>query len=120
MSLHPAELETGSRDWWWIFDPRLSLRARAALWVGGVMVLFTLALSWTTGRIVERHTSQHFALTFESLAFQVGDRLDRQFYERFAALQFTANLPAFRNADATLAERRAALQLAQSSSSDLG
>lgn len=119
MGLPPAETEAEERDWWWIFDPRLSLRARAALWVGGVLVAFTLVLAWAAGRIVERNTSQHFGVTFESLAFQVGDRLDRQFYERMAALQFTANQPAFRNPDASLAEQRAALQIAASASSDL-
>jgi hypothetical protein len=106
-------------DWWWIFDPRLSLRARAALVVGGSLVVLTLLLSWLGGRIVERQTSQHFALTFESLAFQIGDRLDRQFYERMVQLQFTANLAPFRTPEASVAERRAALEIAMRSSLDL-
>ncbi len=99
-----------SPDWWWVFDPRISLRARTALVVGGGTLLLVLGLSWVAGNIFRRHVQEHFGVAFESLAFQVSDRLDRQFYERFATLQLASTLPVLREGKVAIADQRRALE----------
>ena len=77
MPASPARHASAARrDWWWIFDPRCSLRARAALSIGGGLVAITLLLSWLTGVLYRRSLEAHLAGTFETLAFQIGDKLD--------------------------------------------
>ena len=50
---------SAQQPWWWIFDPRCSLRARAALMVGVGMVTLTLLLAWSTGTIFRRALEIH-------------------------------------------------------------
>ncbi|MDO8543504.1 MAG: cache domain-containing protein [Opitutaceae bacterium] len=98
-----------SRDWWWIFDPRESLRARAALVCGGGAVLFTLLIAWIGSSIFRHHLQSQLGSTFETLAVQVSNSIDRRLYERYRELQFIANLTPLRDRQADVAERRRAL-----------
>src|SRR5260221_14015176 len=93
-------------DWWWVFDPRVSLRARAALIAGGSALLFTILATWFAGTIFRRQLEGHLGQTFDILAYQVSDKLDRSLYERRRDLQLAASLPPFRSADVVPAERR--------------
>jgi hypothetical protein len=107
------------REWWWIFDPRESLRARAALTVGAGALIFTILLSWITGTVFRRAMEQQLGAQFETLAFQLSDKLDRVIYERYRTLQIGANLSALRNENVPVAERHDALSALQESSTDI-
>jgi HAMP domain-containing protein len=85
---------------WWAFDPARSLRARAALYVGVGTLALTFLLSWITGALYERSITHHVGRTFETLAFQVSDKLDRSIYERYRTLLLAANLTPIRDAAA--------------------
>ena len=111
-----SDTRSAKRDWWWIFDPRCSLRARAALYIGGGLLAFTFLLSWITATLFRRTLEHHLADTFETLAFQVGDKLDRAVYERYRMLQTAASLAALRDAAAPIADRRRVLDVLQESS----
>ncbi len=111
---HPAD------DWWWIFDPRLSIRARATLWVAGTGVAFTLLASWLTGAVFQRSLEQPAGRHFESRAVQVGDKVDRAISERFRELQLLANLDAIRQASETRSASPAVLNSLLSVSPDFG
>src|ERR1043165_3281201 len=87
-------------EWWWIFDPARSLRAKTALYVGAGSLATTLLLSWSTGLLYQRSIERYFAGTFENLAFQVSDKLDRAVYERYRSLQLASNLTALRDSAA--------------------
>lgn len=120
MERRPAgERVSDGHDWWWIFDPRCSLRARAALLAGGGTLALALLLSWSTGLVFRRTLETQLASTFETLAFQVGDKLDRTIYERYRTLQLGAALAALREADVPAARRREALDALQETSPDL-
>src|SRR3954465_12906280 len=84
-------------DWWWIFDPRQSLRARAVMIFGGLALGFSLLLGWTGETLFRRHLTRQLGPAFETLAFQIGDKLDRALDERLHALQLAANLAALKN-----------------------
>lgn len=101
------------REWWWIFDPRCSLRARASLIFGGGAVLFALALSWFAGGLFRRHLEHQLGSSLETLAFQVSDKLDRTLFERQRELQLTASLAPFRQAGTPAEERRRLLEALQ-------
>ncbi len=110
--------ESVEADWWWIFDPRISLRARAALLVGGSALVFTIAFSWLGGTLLRRSLERQLGAGFESLAFQLSDKLDRVIHQRYHELQLAAGLAPFRNADATAADRRLLLHALQDSARD--
>ena len=97
-------------DWWWVFDPRQSLRARAVLIFGGLALAFTLLLGWTAEALFRRQLSRQLGPAFETLALQIGDKLDRALDDRLRAMQLTAGLTAMRATDTPVAERRAALE----------
>ena len=111
-----SDTRSAKRDWWWIFDPRCSLRARAALYLGGGLLAFTFLLSWVTATLFRRTLEHHLAHTFETLAFQVGDKLDRAVYERYRMLQTAASLATLRDSAASIADRRRVLDVLQESS----
>ena len=111
---HPSD------DWWWIFDPRLSIRARVTLWVTGAGMAFTLLASWMTGAVFQRSLEQQVGRHFESLAVQVGDKVDRAIYERFRELQLLANLDVIRQASETRSAGPAVLNALLSVSPDFG
>ena len=96
-------------DWWWIFDPRQSLRARAVLVFGGLALAFTLLLGWSAEALFRRSLSRQLGPAFETLAFQIGDKLDRALRERLRTLQLAATLAPLRSATTTPAEKRALL-----------
>ena len=110
--------ERTEQDWWWIFDPRLSLRARSALIFGGSAVAFTLLLSSVSGAFVQRAVEAQVGASFETLAFQMSDKLDRVIYQRFHELQLAAGLGPFRSGDAAPADRRFLLEALQDASRD--
>jgi hypothetical protein len=106
------------KDWWWIFDPRFSLRARAALIVGAGALVFTFALSAITGLIYRRALEITLGATFETLAFQMSDKLDRAIYERYRSLQLAADLDPFRQGETRPGDRRRILESVQAASPD--
>jgi hypothetical protein len=103
-------------EWWLIFDPRCSLRARAALWIGVGAAAFVALTVWFATQVHRRAVDVQTRATFETLAFEVGDKIDRVIYERQHQLQFLASLPAFRTAPAGesgAAQRREILEALQ-------
>lgn len=116
MENRPAtDRSTRQQDWWWIFDPRLSLRARAALIFGGSAILFMLLVGVLASSIFRRSLERQLGTTYETLAFQMSDKLDRTIYERYRELQLAAALAPFRRSDATPVERRRLLEALQNS-----
>ena len=105
-------------DWWWIFDPRLSLRARRAVIFGGSAVAFALLFSWVAGTLLQRSLERQLGAGFETLAFQMSDKLDRVLQQRSHELQLAAGLAPFRSADAAPADRRRLLEALQDASRD--
>lgn len=105
-------------DWWQIFDPRHSLRARAVLVFGGGAVVFSLLVPWAAGTLFRRQLEHTLGPSFENLAYQVGDKLDRSLYERERALQFTASLAPLRTAGTPAAQLRPALDALLNASPD--
>jgi HAMP domain-containing protein len=100
-------------EWWWIFDPRLSLRARAACLFAAIAILFVVLMSSFGAWLFRQSLERELGPSFEGLAQQVSDKLDRTIYERRHALEFTAALAAFKtsaNDAATNAQRRDALE----------
>ena len=109
----PRRAETVVRDWWWVFDPRLSLRARASLIFGAAAVLFALLLGWLGGALLQSRIEHQLGTALENLAFQVSDKIDRAFHERYRDLQFTISLPPFRADGISADERRRLLDVLQ-------
>ncbi len=116
----PIAAAPGTSDWWWVFDPRQSLRARAALIVGLGTTAFILGLSAITGTLYRRTLEQQTGALFETLAFQLGDKLDRTLYERYRSLLLGARLAPLRDPAAPTAERRRVLDALQEASPDFG
>jgi HAMP domain-containing protein len=113
----PAAPES-ERPWWWIFDPRHSLRALAAITAGATLAAFTAVTAETAGRSLRRSLEAQAGPGFETLAWQVSDKLDRAILERHRALQFAAALPTLRSYDAAPAERRRVLTSLQGAQPD--
>lgn len=105
-------------DWWWIFDPRVSLRARVALLVGGTALAFTFLLGNVTGRLCRRSLEASTGMMFEALAAQMSDKLDRTLYERYRTLHLAADLPVLRTPESTAADRRRLIESVQIASPD--
>lgn len=99
--------ETGIRDhWWWIFDPRCSLAARTSLIFGGGAVLFTVLTTWIGGSVYRRQLEVQLGSTFETLAVQVSDKVDRVIGERQRELRLVCGLPPFRDGGSAAEQRR--------------
>ena len=107
-----------SREWWWVFDPRQSLRAAAALFFGLLAVAFTVLIASLVGRSLRQSLERHQGSTFETLAAQMSERLDRTIYERYRTLEFTANLAPLRAVDTPGADRRRVLTALQDTTPD--
>ncbi len=108
--------ETLARAWWYLFDPRTSLRAQAALLAGVSGAVFVALITWFTGHAYRRTLEAQIGTTFETLAFQVGDKIDRGIHERQHQLQLVAGLASFRGAPsgpAGATERRLLLEALQ-------
>ncbi len=110
-----SDRRSQDQDWWWIFDPRLSLRARAAFIFGGSAIAFTVVFSWLAGEIFRRALQHQLGGAYETMAFQVADKLDRAIYERYRELQVAASLAPFRSSEVSAAERRRLLESFQNS-----
>ena len=106
------------QDWWWIFDPRLSLRARAALIFGGSALLFTVLFSGLAATLLRRSLERQVGAGFETLAFQMSDKLDRVIHQRFHELQLAADVASFRAASASPADRKRLLESLQDTTRD--
>ncbi len=102
----PAE-----REWWWVFDPRQSLRAQAVLLAGGGTFLFAVVLVVLAGSHQRQALEKQVGPALETLAVQVGDKLDRAVADRSAMVSLAANLGTF--ALASPAELRRALEAAR-------
>jgi HAMP domain-containing protein len=109
---------TRSAPWWWLFDPARSLRARAALLVVAGALGVTFLLSWITGELYQRSIQRQAASAFETLAFQVSDKIDRVIYERYRTLQLAASLTPIRDASTGDAARRNVLDALLETSSE--
>ncbi len=105
--------------WWWVFDPRLSLRAHATLIVGGGAALLIVLVTWSTGLMARRQIERQLGPAFETLALQVSDKLDRSLQDRQRQLQFLATLEAFRGDRGDDAERRRILSSALDAAPDV-
>jgi HAMP domain-containing protein len=104
--------------WWSVFDPRCSLRARAALLVAVAGIGFSALGIWLAGTLLQRELQAAKGAAFESLAFQLGDKLDRALYERYRTLVHAASLDALRRNDPSPSERRRLLESLLESSPD--
>jgi HAMP domain-containing protein len=105
----PSPAARDPDDWWWVFDPRQSLRARAVLIFGGLALAFSLLAAGLAETLFRRHLTRQLGASFENLAFQIGDKLDRALDERLRTLQLGASVAALRSPAATVMERRAVL-----------
>jgi HAMP domain-containing protein len=113
-----SPLRSARADWWWIFDPRYSLRARAMILVVGSTLVFTAIATWVAGAIFHRELENQIGTSFELLAVQIGNKLDRAVHADYAQLAFAASQPRFRANDAPREERRQLLQSLESASPD--
>lgn len=104
--------------WWSVFDPRCSLRARVALLVAAAGAGFSALVIWLAGTLLQHEIQAVKGAAFESLAFQLGDKLDRALYERYRTLVHAASLDALRRNDPSPTERRRLLESLLESSPD--
>jgi hypothetical protein len=118
MTPPPAET-LPTHPWWYLFDLRYSLRARATLLVGAAALAFMLLANWFTGKIVRQSLEAQTGVLFETLAFEIGDKIDRVIYERQHQLHFLASLPAFRADSTGEVERRRLMEMLQRETPDL-
>ncbi|MSU51674.1 MAG: HAMP domain-containing protein [Opitutus sp.] len=109
---------SSERDWWWIFDPRISLRARAVMIYGGGAVLFTAAFSLIAGAAFRQASERQVGATFVTLAFQMSDKLDRVISQRQHELRLAASLAPYRATDVSPADRRRLLEAIQNEARD--
>lgn len=112
----PSTARSPREDWWWIFDPRYSLRARAALILGGGALAFTVFIAWLASAQLQRQIHLQLNFTFETLAAQLSDKIERTLYDRYRELQLVATLSPFTQTGIDPAERRRVLEALQSSS----
>lgn len=101
-----------------MFDPRNNLPARAALFVAAGATVFVVLLAWIAGLVLHRHLEHQLGATFDTLAYQVSDKLDRALYTRYRELKFTAALDTLRSPTATPEARRRVLEELQNTSED--
>ena len=113
----PAD-KADDRPWWWVFDPRHSLRAFAATSVAAGLACFTLVTAGTASGQLRRSLETQTGAGFETLAAQLSDKLDRTLFERYRALQFASSLATLRSYSATAEERRRVLASLQSATPD--
>ena len=119
-------METGSTatpslataDTGWSFDPRHNLRARAVVLCGGGALTFTWLAIWLGVAIFRQHLEAQLGPSFETLAYQVSDKLDRTLHQRTHELQFVASLASLRTSATPAADWRKALESLQDASPD--
>ena len=113
-----SENEVAERPWWWVFDPRHSLRALAAASIGTVLAAFTVLTAESASRNLRRSLEAQTGAGFETLAAQMSDKVDRTLFERYRTLQFASSLATLRSYSATVEERRRVLASLQSATPD--
>jgi HAMP domain-containing protein len=104
--------------WWQRLDPRHNVWVLAALLLGGAAFGFTFILSEITGAIFRTKLERLAGQALETLAVQVGDKLDHNVYERYREIQFATGLDPLRTPAATPAERRRLFEAMQSANAD--
>lgn len=107
-----------SPPWWQRLDPRSSLPARATLIFGGAALALVLLLAESAAGIMRKQIQHQVGASFENLAYQVGDKLERTVYERYRQLTFTAGLSPLRDPASSVAERQRVLDALHDASSD--
>ncbi len=107
-----------SPPWWQRLDPRSSLPARATLIFGGATLALVLLLAESAGGIMRQQLRSQVGASFENLAYQVGDKLERTVYERYRQLRFTAELAPLRDAGSSVADRQRVIDALHDASSD--
>jgi HAMP domain-containing protein len=100
-------------------DPRSSLRARATSAVAAGGLLLTAALTFTVRQQTQQRVEASLAASFETLAVQVTDKIDRTIYERRRLLQITSSFDAVRLPALAVADRRRVLDTVQENTPDL-
>jgi len=108
MNPTPAPPSAAPRPGWWILDPRVSLRARAALFAATAGAALTALGATLASRALERELTARTGALLEATAQQLGDRLDQTVAEHFRVLRTGAALRVVR-APASPAEQRQAL-----------
>lgn len=114
----PATPRPAPVPWWQPLDPRVSLPARATLFLGGAALALVLFAAQLAGTLLRGQLERQLGATFENLAGQLTDKLDRSLYERARALHFTASLSAFRTTTTPAAERQTILESLHDTSPD--
>lgn len=107
-----------SPPWWQRLDPRSSLPARATLIFGGAALALVLLLAESASGIMRQQIQGQVGASFENLAYQVGDKLERTIYERYHQLKFTASLSSLSDAQTSVADRQRVLDALHDASSD--
>jgi HAMP domain-containing protein len=110
--------DEAERPWWWVFDPRHSLRAFAATSAAVALAVFTALTAESASRSLRRSLEAQAGAGFETLAAQMSDKLDRTLFERYRTLQFASSLATLRSYSATAEERRRVLASLQSATPD--
>lgn len=105
-------------EWWTVLDPRHSLRARTALLLGGSSAVFVWMLAGACGSFVQEGIERRLSTEFETLAFQLSDKVDRVIHQRYHEVQLAASIGPFRSGAGTAAERRRLLESVQDASRD--
>lgn len=107
-----------SPPWWQRLDPRSSLPARATLIFGAAALALVLGLAESASGLMRKQLQSQVGASFENLAYQVGDKLERTVYERYHQLKFTAGLSPLRDAASSVADRQRVLDALHDTSSD--
>ncbi len=94
MTEHLADERTATEEWFSVFDPRRSLRARVALVAGGIALIFILLLGGTAESLLRGQIERQVAPTFATLAGEIASKLDRGVHARVHHLQLAAALAA--------------------------
>lgn len=114
----PPSSYTPPPPWWQTLDPRTSLPVRATLLVGGATLILVLFLADRAAGIMRKQLQSQVGASFENLAYQIGDKLERTVYERYRQLQFTAGLAPLRDANTPVADRQRVLDSLHDASPD--
>ncbi|HWA11387.1 MAG TPA: HAMP domain-containing protein [Opitutaceae bacterium] len=101
-----------------IFDPRRSLPARAALLAAVAVIAVALASGWFAARALRQQIGVQLGTSFQHLAGEAGDRIERSIYERYRALQLAAGPGPLRSAAGSPAQRREVLEALKETSPD--
>jgi len=114
----PPPTSSAPTAWWHTLDPRRHLPVGAALICGGSALALVFLLAWSAGALLHRQLERQLGPSFENLAHQIGDKLERSLYERTRQLQFASHLTPLQNPAAPAAERQALVESLHDASPD--